>query len=476
MKYCTPEQAGIPSAKVGEFIAELERRHLSTHSVVLARGDSIFAECYFKPFTRDFKHRQYSVSKSFVSVAIGFCLQDGLLSLDDPMVKFFPEYVRDLPAERVPVTTVRELLQMRTGTEKSTNWFRSGTTDRTEVYFRPQITKYPDTVFAYDSSGSYMLGVIVEKLTGKPFLKYLQEKVLDDIGFSKDAYCIQCPGGHSFGDSGIMCTARDLMLFARFVLNKGSWKGKQYLSREYLEEATAMRTCTSDYGFEFHGIFAMFGMGNQLAIMDPATDLICVINSDNQGNPHGYEMIFEAFYGVLYPAVGKPLPEDEPALTELKAYLQDRHLFALKGATESDLAEKINGCEFTADAENPMGIKRFSLDFNGDEGVFRYENAQGEKELRFGLGKNAFGKFPEEGYSDLVATLPAPGNYYDCAASADWCEPKKLRIRVQIIDKYFGNLAIVLGFRDEKHVTVRMVKTAEAFLGEYEGILTASRK
>ena len=52
------------------------------------------------------------------------------------------------------------------------------------------------------------------------------------------------------------------------------------------------------------------------------------------------------------------------------------------------------------------------------------------------------------------------------AFSADWPEEQKLRIRVQIIDKYFGNLAIVFGFRNEKQVSVRMVKAAEHFLDE----------
>ena len=47
----------------------------------LAWSDKIFAEGYYAPFTKDFKHRMYSVSKSFVSIAVGFCIQDGLLSL-----------------------------------------------------------------------------------------------------------------------------------------------------------------------------------------------------------------------------------------------------------------------------------------------------------------------------------------------------------------------------------------------------------
>ena len=62
----------------------------------------------------------------------------------------------------------------------------------------------------------------------------------------------------------------------------------------------------------------------------------------------------------------------------------------------------------------------------------------------------------------------APGNYYKCAASAAWVEENKLRIVVQIIDRYFGNLSITLGFQENK-VGVYMQKHAEDFLDEYKG-------
>ena len=67
-------------------------------------------------------------------------------------------------------------------------------------------------------------------------------------------------------------------------------------------------------------------------------------------------------------------------------------------------------------------------------------------------------------------------NFYDSAISADWCEEKALRIRVQIIDKYFGNLAIIFGFKNENEASVRMTKTAEDFLDKYAGYAVAKRK
>ena len=121
-----------------------------------------------------------------------------------------------------------------------------------------------------------------------------------------------------------------------------------------------------------------------------------------------------------------------------------------------------------------MGIKWFKLDFDGNKAVFNYENAQGVKSLPFGIGYNEFGKFPQTGYSDLIGTVGVPGHMYDCAVSSDFPEPQKLRIRVQIIDKYFGNGSIVLSFKEndkkQQTLTLLMTKTAEAFMREYEGI------
>lgn len=488
MRICTPEQAGISSACVRRFYETLEGYHIPVHSVILARGDAIFSECYYAPFHKDFKHRMYSTSKTFVSVAIGFCEQDGLLSLDDPISKFFPEYLEREDAA-YHSSTIRELLSMES-TIRGVHWFLPNVTDRVSTYFDHHPTKLPGTLFDYDSAGSFMLGVIVEKLTGKPFLQYLQEKFLTEIGFSEDSYCLKAPGGHSWGDSGVLCTARDLLLFARFLLNRGTFDGKRYLNEKFMRDATTMRICNNDFDFVAHdsfgygyqiwgmarGCFSTFGMGTQLGFCDPKHDLVFVINADTQGNPHGYEQVFDALYRNILDHItedGSSLPSAEDENRELEAWLSERKLFCLTGNKESRFSSEINGKTFKA-GKNPMGIKWFRLEFDGDEGKFHYENAQGIKCMPFGFGHNIFAQFPEEGYSDMVGNESAPGHTYRAAFSADWPEERKLRIRVQIIDKYFANLAIVFGFRDGQNVSVRMSKQAEAFLDEYAGVMTAS--
>ena len=122
-----------------------------------------------------------------------------------------------------------------------------------------------------------------------------------------------------------------------------------------------------------------------------------------------------------------------------------------------------------------MGITEFEFIFNNDDtGEFRYTNSQGEKVLKFGLGKNVFSKFPQFGYSNTHGgAVTTNGFMYDCATSAAWREPQKLCLKVQIIDKYFGNLYARFSFKDDK-ATLTMVKTAENFLEEYQGTLNAT--
>ena len=77
MNYKTPEEKGISSLDIKKLLDVLERNNFSTHGLIIARGDDIVFEKYWAPFNKDFLHRQYSVSKSFVGIAVGFAIDDG---------------------------------------------------------------------------------------------------------------------------------------------------------------------------------------------------------------------------------------------------------------------------------------------------------------------------------------------------------------------------------------------------------------
>lgn len=478
----SPESVGISSEKVLKFIKTLDQYHFCTHSFIMARGNDIFAEGYYAPFHKDFKHRMYSVSKSFVSIAVGLVVEDGLISLDDKMVKFFPEYMNVHTNDYLKDMTIREMLIMETCKAASTNWFASGTDDRCEVYFRQAADRVSGTIFTYDSPASFMLNVIVEKVTGKPFLEYLKDRFLVKGGFSEDAYCLQCPGGYSFGDSGIMCTSRDLLVFARFVMDGGRIDGVQYMNEDYLIQATKKQVSNDHDGFVTYNTygygyqiwkapndgFAFIGMGDQFAICDREKDFVFIINSDNQGHPLSTRgIMYHTLYDLIINNLDQPLEADEKNYMALQEYCNNLQLFSLRETAENPFAEQIHGKTYVLD-KNPMGMEYIRFELEKNKGKLIYKNDQGIKELPFGFGHNEFSKFPQEDYSDLIATIPAKGNRYDCAVSADWPEEKKLRLKIQIIDKYFGNASMEFGFKDDR-VGIFMTKNAEAFLNEYQG-------
>ncbi len=480
--YTSPEKMGIHSENILAFIKKLDELRMATHEIIIMRGNNIVHEAYWKPFNKDFKHRMYSVTKSFVSLAIGFLEQDGLIDLDDEIIKYFPDEMKEQKDINMRRQTIRNMLMMSTA-KPERNWFEAAPEDRVRFYFEndTEESRPGGTIFEYDSGGTFILCVLVERITGMDFLDYLREKVLNRVGFSKDAYCLKCPGGHSWGDSAIICTPQDLLRTARFVMNKGKWDGEQLLNEAYVTEATSAlipNTSLNDvaqnvlgYGYyiwrTYDNSFAFMGMGGQFAICVPDKDVIVVINSDNQGKEYSERLIFDNLFDMVIRNIeDKELPDNPEAQRELNEHCKTLKLAAAVGDSVSPIADKISGKTYTL-ADNPMGITKLSITFNGDKGELAYTNAQGDKKLPFGMCENVFDKFPQSGYSDMVGTQSGD-RLYDCAASAAWISDDTLMIKVQIIDTYFGNLHIKLGYKGDE-LGVFMVKTAEDFLDEYQG-------
>lgn len=483
----TPEQAGISSRNVAKFINTLEKRGLNTHGVLLMRGNNIFAEYYWEPFNKDFCHRMYSQTKSYVAIAIGLLQEDGKLSIYDKMADYFPEKTNKEIPQYVKELTIREMLTMTTAGHP-TNWFNVTEPDRTKNYLETNDSTRPSgTIWEYDSAGSQVLSSLVEKLSGMPLLDYLKEKLFNKMGTFKTAEILKTRNGDSWGDSALLCTLRDMASFGRLLMNGGVWQDERLMNEAYIREATSAVVCNDDTGFIdcfAHGYgyqiwkteqdgFAFNGMGCQLTICLPKKDLIFVITSDNQGYPASKDVIVNAFFDCIADTAGEPLPEDKAAEVELKETTKDLKLSVVRGIYENPFSAEISGKKYICEA-NPMGITEFSFTFGGDEVAFNYTNAQGEKEIKIGIGKNIFGKFPQLGYSnDFGGMRTTDGFMYNCAASGAWREEKKFLFRVAIIDRYFGNFLCIVSFK-ENYCVLKMVKTAEDLLEEYNGTLVAT--
>ena len=90
-----PEAEGVSSAGVLAFIEAAD--NLDTmNSFMLVRHGRVVAEGWWSPYRASARHSLYSLSKSFTSTAVGLAIAEGKLSVDDEVLKFFPD---DAPAE-----------------------------------------------------------------------------------------------------------------------------------------------------------------------------------------------------------------------------------------------------------------------------------------------------------------------------------------------------------------------------------------
>src|SRR5262245_57618491 len=122
-KRTTPEAEGISSAAVLAFIQSLEEHTHPLDAVqgfMLLRNGNVAAEGWWAPYGLQAPHRLYSLSKSFTSSAIGLAVAEGLLTVDDPVLKFFPDDTPAEPSENLKAMQVRHLLSMNTGHHEDT--------------------------------------------------------------------------------------------------------------------------------------------------------------------------------------------------------------------------------------------------------------------------------------------------------------------------------------------------------------------
>ena len=480
----TPESVGISSKSIAKYIQILEKRGLVSHDLLIYRHDKLVSESYWKPFSKDTVHRMYSTTKTYVAIAIGILQDEGKLNIYDNILDYMGDEVKGTAPRFMDKLTIRDMLTMRTIGE-TPSIFKIDSFNRRELYFNYKTKSRPSkTQWQYDSNGSQMLSALVEKLSGMSLFEFLKVKIFDKMGTFKTATILKTADGNCWGDSAMVCTARDMLSFSKLLLNYGNWNGEQLISESYMREATSKITdnrlshhesaLTHGYGYQIWRVeqngFAMVGMGDQLAICLPDRDFIAVINSDNEGSVISRNIIINALFDVIIDEMSDtPLPEDPVAQANLNELSNSLELYALRSElTDSPFRNDINDVTYECEP-NDMCIKYFKIHFDSPtDGVLTFENEQGVKEVPFGVGKNVFGNFPQYGYYDDVCfeQNDPTFTYRDCV-SACWLEEKKFMILIQFIDRYLGNMTLNFAFRDDGDASLFIHKFAEYFLHEY---------
>jgi CubicO group peptidase (beta-lactamase class C family) len=230
-----------------------------TTAFLIIKDDRLIYENYFNGYERDSINTSFSVAKSFVSALVGLAIDEGLIdSVDDPITKYIPELEdKDL---RYSAITIKNLLSMASGlryVEEETPF-----SDDTKTYYDPNlrsvalsavIEEEPGKTFHYNNYNFLLLGLILERATGMPVAKYMEEKLWKQLGMeAPSSWSLDSEAsGFEKMESGINARAIDFAKFGRLYLNNGSnWDGEQIISEKWVRTSTTANS-TTDPSIEY---------------------------------------------------------------------------------------------------------------------------------------------------------------------------------------------------------------------------------
>ncbi|MBQ9501323.1 MAG: serine hydrolase [Lentisphaeria bacterium] len=337
----TPESGGVSSRAVLDFVAALEKFEF-VHSFILIRNDIEIASGWWAPYRAETPHLLYSLSKSFISCAVGIAAGEGRLTLDTPLPDIFPEYRPGISDGRFFRMTVRHLLTMTTGHAVcSTAFFKAVPGgDFKRDFFTSPLEFEPGSRFVYNSGATFMLSAAIRRLTGENPSVYLKNRLLSPLGIGERRW-EKSPDGTEFGGWGYRLTTREIASFARMLLHGGRAGGRQLVPAEYLAEATAFQVDNSmneapdwkqGYGFQFwrcrHNAFRGDGAFGQYALVIPEKNTALAVTAGGKN----MQTILDIVWEHLLPRLeDRPLPEDPQAHARLREKLASLRLPQLHG-------------------------------------------------------------------------------------------------------------------------------------------------
>jgi CubicO group peptidase (beta-lactamase class C family) len=244
----------VSQAPFNELLASTQ-----TTAFLIIKDDRLIYENYFNGYKRDSINTSFSVAKSFVSALVGMAIDEGLInSVDDPITKYIPE-LEDKDS-RYSAITIKHLLSMASGlkyVEEETPY-----SDDTKTYYDTNlravalsavIEEDPGKKFHYNNYNYLLLGIILERATGLPVAKYMEEKLWKPLGMeAPSSWSLDSEAsGFEKMESGINARAIDFAKFGRLYLNNGSnWNEQQIISDNWVKASTSANS-TSDPSIEY---------------------------------------------------------------------------------------------------------------------------------------------------------------------------------------------------------------------------------
>lgn len=383
----SPETEGVRASAISQMLSAIRAENKDIHSMLLWRHGKLIFEQYFAPYDESTPHSMFSCSKTFTSMLIGIAQNKGLLSINDPVLKYFSDVPVEHPSENLQAMTLRDLLMMGSGHGEDTIGYMMNCEDGdwARVFLNRPVDYKPGTHFVYNTGATYMLSAILTRITGKTALELAEEWIFRTIGIT-GATWDTCPKGISIGGSGLHIRSRDMMRMGILLLSRGRWNDTQVIPAEYILEAQTKKidnrnsndpnqdpNWAAGYCYQMwrcaFDAYRADGMGGQYIVMLPKYDMVAVFTSA-LGSDIGYPLTLIERY--LLPAIHPGAQFERPEETE-----ELQALAAEMAAPEQTVKPEEAGAfpfgKTYALPENGMGLAALSV----GEDAIRMEMADG---------------------------------------------------------------------------------------------------
>jgi CubicO group peptidase (beta-lactamase class C family) len=285
-----------------------------------------------KPIREDNVFWVASMTKMFVGASIMMLVDEGKVSLDDPVTKFIPQLDKWMVVEEkdtnhvlfkplVRPVTIRHLLSHTSGLTGMSELQQVTGSDSTSLKARAlssvtgPLQWQPGERYQYGNQGMNIAARVVEIVSGMPYEIFLQQRFFDPLSMTEttfwpsDAQIARlantygpnkngsgyAKGGidfltkpfsdrvHRFPEAagGLFSTTHDILRFGLMLANNGELNGKRYLSPAAMDELRKEQTGTTkvNYSLGYHLRNGMFGhdgaYGTDLSV-DPKTGMIAI--------------------------------------------------------------------------------------------------------------------------------------------------------------------------------------------------------
>lgn len=309
----------VSTAALNRFLACFRPEGDELHTFEIMHHGAAVVRLAAAPYSCTDKREIYSLSKSFCSTAVGFLVDEGLLSVEDKIVDIFPEDVPENPQENLLKLRVKHVLSMNAGHASCVMHSMINAENEVRAFMEQPFPFEPGTHFAYNTGATLLLSHIVEKKTGMKLLDFLTWKLFMPLGIDSVRWN-RTPDGANEGGCGIHVSVDDIAKLGLLYLNKGVWNGKRILSEAWVNEATHFVSDNSmngtpdwcsGYGYQFWMMsregFRGDGAFGQLCIVLPERDMVIAVQTELGDMQREIDNVMELVYHLYDEGDSEPV-------------------------------------------------------------------------------------------------------------------------------------------------------------------------